>query len=86
MRLFLLQHGDALAESIDPQRPLSARGRDDVQRVAEFLARAGTSVQRVCESGKVRARQTAEIAAAQLAPGVAKPFLIASWCEPENAV
>jgi phosphohistidine phosphatase len=71
MRLFVLQHGDALAESIDPQRPLSARGRDEVERMAEFLARAGASVQRVCESGKLRARQSAEIAAAQLAPGVA---------------
>ena len=68
MRLFLLQHGDALAESIDPQRPLSARGRDKVERMGEFLARAGASVQRVCESGKLRARQSAEIAAAQLRP------------------
>jgi phosphohistidine phosphatase len=71
MQLLLIQHGDALDESIDPQRPLSARGHDDVERMAEFLARAGASVQRVCESGKLRARQTAEIAAARLAPGVA---------------
>ncbi len=37
--------------------------------MAEFLARAGASVRRVCESGKLRARQSAEIAAARLAPG-----------------
>jgi phosphohistidine phosphatase len=66
MRLFLLQHGEALAESVDPQRPLSDQGRVDVERVTEFVARAGVRVQRICESGKLRARQTAEIAAAQL--------------------
>jgi phosphohistidine phosphatase len=70
MRLLLLQHGDALDESVDPRRPLSARGRDDVERMTEFLARAGASVRRVCESGKLRARQSAEIVAARLAPGV----------------
>jgi phosphohistidine phosphatase len=70
MHLFLLQHGEALAESVDPQRALSERGRIDVERLTEFVARAGVSVQRVCESGKLRARQTAEIAAARLASRV----------------
>ena len=70
MRLFLLQHGDALAESFDPLRPLSIRGRSDVERMTEFATRAGMRVQRVCESGKLRAKQTAEIGAARLAPGV----------------
>ncbi|HEU0202012.1 MAG TPA: hypothetical protein VFR86_16465 [Burkholderiaceae bacterium] len=50
---------------------MSARGRNDIERMAGFVARAGAGVQRVCESGKLRPRQTAEIAAAQLAPGVA---------------
>jgi phosphohistidine phosphatase len=71
MRLFLLQHGDALAESVDPQRPLSEQGRRDVERIIEFVARSGVRVQRVCESGKLRARQTAEIAAVRLGSGVA---------------
>lgn len=71
MRLLLLQHGDALAEAVDPARPLSPRGRRDVERLTEFVARAGVRVGRVCESGKLRARQTAEIGAEQLAPGVA---------------
>ena len=71
MRLLLLQHGDALAASVDPRRPLSARGRADVERMTEFVARAGVRVQRLCESGKLRARQTGEIAAVRLAPGVA---------------
>ena len=70
MHLFLLQHGDALAESVNPQRPLSEQGRSDVERLTEFVARSGVRVQRVCESGKLRARQTAEIAAARLGSGV----------------
>jgi phosphohistidine phosphatase len=71
VHLFLLQHGDALAESVNPQRPLSEQGRNDVERLIEFVARSGVRVQRVCESGKLRARQTAEIAAARLGLGVA---------------
>ena len=35
MHLFLLQHGDALAESVNPQRPLSEQGRSDVERLTE---------------------------------------------------
>ncbi len=70
MQLFILQHGEALAESVDPQRPLSEQGRHDVERLTEFVARAGMRVQRICESGKLRARQTAEIAAARLGSGV----------------
>ena len=70
MRLFLLQHGEAVAEAVDQARPLSLQGRRDVERVTEFAARAGVRALRVCESGKLRARQTAEICAGRLAPGV----------------
>jgi phosphohistidine phosphatase len=71
MRLLLLQHADAVADSVDPERPLSPSGRADVERLAEFLARTGARVQRVCQSGTLRAQQTAGIIAARLAPGVA---------------
>jgi len=71
MRLLLLQHGDAVADSVDPERPLSPSGRADVERLAESLARTGARVQRICESGKLRANQTAGIVAARFAPGVA---------------
>ena len=29
MRLYLVQHGDAIPEQVDPERPLSAEGRRD---------------------------------------------------------
>ena len=67
MQLYLVQHGDALSKDIDPDRALSEAGRNDVQRVASFLA-GKVRVARVLHSGKTRARQTAEILAAVVDP------------------
>lgn len=69
MKVYLVQHGDAVAKEVDPERPLSGRGRGDVARVAAFLASAGVGAARVIHSGKTRARQTAEQLAERLAPG-----------------
>jgi phosphohistidine phosphatase len=69
MRLYLVQHGEALPKEEDPDRPLSKRGRRDVVRTARFLEEAGIQVARVAHSGKTRARQTAELLAGAVAPG-----------------
>jgi phosphohistidine phosphatase len=66
MRLWIVQHGDALAKVVDPDRPLSERGRTDVERLAAHLASCGVRVERVLHSGKTRAQQTAEILAGAL--------------------
>ncbi len=66
MFLYLLQHGDAIPESIDPARPLSAHGREDVERLGDFLARAGIDIRRILHSGKLRAQASADILAAKL--------------------
>ncbi len=66
MKLLLVQHGDAVSREIDPERPLSERGRRDVQALAGFLHRAGIRVRGVLHSGKRRAAQTADILAAAL--------------------
>lgn len=63
MHLYLVQHADALAEDIDPARPLSERGRTDVERVATLLSGHLPPLARILHSGKTRARQTAEILA-----------------------
>lgn len=68
MKLYLVQHGDALSSEVDAERPLSGRGRADVQRTTAMLSAAKISVSRVFHSGKDRARQTAELLAAALAP------------------
>ena len=60
MRLYLVQHGDALAKEVDPERPLSDKGHNDIAKVAAFLGRAGVCVSALLHSGKKRAEQTAE--------------------------
>ncbi len=66
MRLYLVQHGEAVPESQDPERPLSARGLRDMQKLGAFLQRAPLPGLRVLHSGKTRARESAEILAAAL--------------------
>ncbi len=68
MDVYLARHGDALSHLHDPRRPLSARGRDEVGRVAAFLARAGVRVGQIRHSGVLRAEQTAAILGQHLAP------------------
>lgn len=71
MRVYLMQHGEAVDKLVNPDRPLSAQGRRDVDRVAEFAAAAGVRVQEVWCSNKTRSRETAELLAARLG-GVAR--------------
>jgi phosphohistidine phosphatase len=59
-QLFLLHHGEALPEHVDSQRPLSARGKAMVVRLAEQAAGRGVHPAAIWHSGKLRARDTAE--------------------------
>lgn len=61
MRLYLVHHGEAVGPDVDPMRPLSAQGRADAARLAESAARQGAKPDVIWHSGKLRARQTAEI-------------------------
>lgn len=67
MKLYLVQHGEACSKDVDPQRPLTEKGRADVGRMAQFLQRTGINIDRVIHSGKLRAIQTAEILASRIA-------------------
>jgi phosphohistidine phosphatase len=68
MRLYLVQHGEAVPEEVDPARPLSSGGHADVARIGDFLVAGRLRVGRIMHSGKRRAEQTAAILAAALAP------------------
>ena len=68
MTIYLVQHGEAVPEQLDPERPLSAHGAEDIERLAGFLAHQGISVGRLLHSGKTRARQTAETLATAVLP------------------
>jgi len=68
MRIYLTQHGLAVPKDVDPERPLSEQGRQDVRRLADFLGQAGIQVEQALHSGKTRAEQTAAILAEPLLP------------------
>ena len=61
MRLFLVQHGNALPKDVDSERGLSEGGKQDVANVAAFLAGGSVQVERIFHSGKKRAWETAEL-------------------------
>lgn len=69
MKVYLVQHGEACAKEVDPDRPLTDQGKADIERLAAFLKRAGIQVERVIHSGKLRAAQTAERLAHAIAAG-----------------
>lgn len=61
MVLYLVQHGEASPETIDPARGLTARGAADVRRVAMQAGALNLPFKRILHSRKKRAAQTAEI-------------------------
>jgi phosphohistidine phosphatase len=68
MNIYLVQHADAKSEQEDPFRPLSAKGREDITRVAAYLSQLNIPVGKIFHSTKVRAKQTAEILFEHLKP------------------
>jgi phosphohistidine phosphatase len=60
VHLFLVHHGDAVGPDVDFRRPLSERGRAEVERIASQAAARGAKPAVVWHSGKLRAKQTAE--------------------------
>jgi phosphohistidine phosphatase len=68
--LFLVQHGKSLPKEEDPEQGLSPEGMSEVERIAGVAKGYGVHVARIRHSGKKRARQTAEIFASVLGPGI----------------
>jgi phosphohistidine phosphatase len=58
--LYLVHHGDAVGAEVNPMRPLSDRGRLEVESLARQAAARGVKPEVIWHSGKLRARQTAE--------------------------
>ena len=89
MKLYLVQHGHAVPEEEDPDRPLSEKGRSDIARMAALLGAWGVRVAKIVHSGKTRARQTAEILApalgasdkVEMAAGLTPGDPVAPWAE-----
>ena len=66
MKLYLIQHGEAKTEKEDPERSLTEKGKDEVKRISEAAKRLNIGPLKVYHSGKLRARQTAELIAGAL--------------------
>jgi phosphohistidine phosphatase len=68
MQLYLVQHAHAKSEAEDPSRPLTDAGKRTIAKVAAFVKKLNISVVEIRHSTKLRAKQTAEVLAEQLAP------------------
>ena len=68
MKLYLVQHGEAKRKEEDPSRPLTDKGVKDAEKVAKYVSNLGVKVKKIFHSGKLRAKQTAEIFAKHLKP------------------
>jgi phosphohistidine phosphatase len=77
--IYLMRHADAVSDEVDAERPLSAKGREQVARVCAALrAKGGFEPREIWHSSLRRSRETAELLAAGLglgAPLVLKPGL-----------
>ena len=68
MAIYLVQHGQCLSKQEDPEKGLSKKGVDDVNRIAQVAVGYRVQVDRIIHSGKKRALQTADIMAEILKP------------------
>jgi phosphohistidine phosphatase len=66
MKLYLIQHGEAKSEVEDPERSLTTRGEEEVTGISRMVTGLDIRPSKVYHSGKMRARQTAEIIAGAL--------------------
>ena len=87
MKFYLVRHGEAVSALSDGQRPLSARGRDQVAAIARMALARGVKVEEIRHSGILRARETAEILSSYLTPtqGICQSAGLLPEDEPEIA-
>jgi len=67
---YLVRHGEAFPETQDPRRPLTPTGRVNVEQLGCLAAAKGIRPSAIFHSGILRAKQTAEILGAQVAPDI----------------
>jgi phosphohistidine phosphatase len=61
VKVYLVQHAEAMDAEVDPDRPLSDKGKRHAKLMASVLEKVDPTIYQVRHSGKTRARQTAEI-------------------------
>ena len=68
MLLYLVQHAEAKKEELDPSRPLSEKGLQDIRKLANYLSQLNIRIFKIFHSSKLRAKQTAEVISEALTP------------------
>jgi phosphohistidine phosphatase len=68
MNVFLLRHGDAVSANENPARPLSPKGRQEIERTARIALERNAAVSVIYHSGILRAFESAEIMGRVIAP------------------
>ena len=66
MEIYLMQHGEAYAKDKDPERSLTLKGEEQIRFSAIALKKMDVGFDLILSSPKKRARQTAEIVAAEM--------------------
>ena len=74
MKFYLVQHANALSKDVNEKRPLSEAGKTEVKVISSYLKRAGVVINKVYHSGKLRAKETAEIFSEYLSDGSFYPL------------
>ncbi len=64
--LLLVRHGEAMAASDNPERPLAAQGLSQARRTAAILGDVNGQIDVIYHSSKKRAEETAEILATSI--------------------
>lgn len=60
MLLYVMQHGEAYSKDEDPERPLTAGGRQTATDIGHWMHGGSVTVETILHSPKLRARETAE--------------------------
>jgi len=68
MEFYLVRHGEAKSEAVDPLRPLTEAGKRDVEKVAQDAVARQVRIFEILHSDKLRAKETAVILARYLSP------------------
>jgi phosphohistidine phosphatase len=81
--IFLIRHADAVSDEEDPERPLSARGREQVGAICGILRKGpGFKPAEIWHSPLARSRETAELLARGL--GLSAPIVLKPGLEPDD--
>lgn len=61
MKLYLIRHGETIAPTLRPERPLSPRGKEQAEALANLLIEKESTILHIFHSGILRAQESADI-------------------------